>query len=53
MLHKYDYKVLEDIHLRDYLLSLYLSRSKIYKWFLEKKVLVNGEFKNESFQLNK
>jgi 23S rRNA pseudouridine1911/1915/1917 synthase len=53
LLHKFDYKVLEDIHLRDYLLSFYLSRSKIYKLFLEKKVLVNGEFKNESFQLNK
>lgn len=53
MLHKFDYKVLEDIHLRDYLLSFYLSKSKIYKLFLEKKVLVNGEFKNESLQLNK
>lgn len=53
MLHRFDYKIEEDINLRDYLLSFYLSKSKIYKLFLEKKVLVNNEFKNDSLNLKK
>ena len=48
---KFDYLVHEDIILREYLLSFYLSKSKVYKLFLDKKVLVNNEFKNESYNL--
>lgn len=48
---KFDYKVIEEINLRDYLLSFYLSKAKVYKLFLEKNVLVNNEFKSEAYNL--
>lgn len=53
MIARFDYEILEDSNLRDYLLSYYLSKSKVYKLFQDKMVLVNNEFKNESYNLKK
>ena len=53
MIARFDYEILEDSNLRDYLLSYYLSKSKVYKLFQDKIVLVNNEFKNESYNLKK
>lgn len=50
---KFNYPIQEEINIRDYLLSFYLSKSKIYKLFLEKRIFVNDEFKNESYTLSK
>ena len=53
MIARFDYEILEDSNLRDYLLSYYLSKSKVYKLFQDKMVLVNNEFKNDSYNLKK
>ena len=50
---RFNYKVHIDISLREYLLSFYLSKAKIYKLFQDKCVFVNGEVKNEAYKLKK
>lgn len=48
---KINYLINKDINARDYLLSFYYSKSKIYKLFLEKKISVNNEIINERKEL--
>lgn len=50
---RFNYKVHIDSSLREYLLSFYLSKAKIYKLFQDKCVFVNGEVKNEAYKLKK
>ena len=47
-----NYLIKEKIKLRDYLESFYLSKSKIYKLFFEKKIYLNDELARESDLLN-
>lgn len=49
----FEYKVLNDSNIREYLLSYYLSKPFIYKLFLEKRIKVNGNNINERFMLKK
>lgn len=51
MITKFDYKILEDINIKDYLESFHLSKSKIYKLFFEKKILVNNEIVKDNYLL--
>lgn len=50
---RFDYPINEEISLREYLLKFKLAKSKIYKLFLDKEVLVNNKFENENFILKK
>lgn len=46
-----NYKIREDINIKSYLSSFYLSKSKIYKLFLEGKVLVNDKIVKDNYDL--
>lgn len=48
----FDYPIQEEISIRDYLLKYKLSKTKIYKLFLDKDILVNGEYQNENYILH-
>ena len=50
---RFNYKVHKDSSLREYLLSFYLSKTKIYKLFQDKCIFVNGEIKNDAYKLKK
>ena len=43
----FKYEILEDISLRDYLNSYFISKSKIYTLFLEKRIKINGDLAKE------
>ena len=49
----FKYKILEDISLIDYLNSFYLSKSKIYTLFLEKRIRINNELAKREDSLKK
>ena len=44
---KINYKIDKSINVRDYLLSFYMSKTRIYKLFLDKCVSKNGNIINE------
>ena len=44
----FKYKILENISLRDYLNSYFISKSKIYTLFLEKRIKINGVIAKEN-----
>ncbi len=44
----FKYKILKDISLKDYLNSFYISRSKIYTLFLEKRIKINDVLAKEN-----
>ena len=48
---RFDYIIKEEINIRDYLLSFHLSKSKVYKLFLDKMVLVNDNYVKENYLL--
>lgn len=47
----FDYKIKEEMNIRDYLLSFYLAKSKVYKLFLENRVLINNLPVKENYLL--
>lgn len=47
----FDYKIKEEMNIRNYLLSFYLAKPKVYKLFLENRVLVNKEVVKENYNL--
>ena len=49
----FKYEILEDISLRDYLNSYFISKSKIYTLFLEKRIKINGDLAKENSLLKK
>lgn len=49
----FKYKILEDISLKDYLNSFFISKSKIYTLFLEKRIKINEELAKENSLLKK
>ncbi len=49
---KINYLINKEINVRDYLLSFYMSSSKVYKLFLDKCISLNGETINERKILN-
>ncbi len=49
----FKYKILEDISLRDYLNSFFISKSKIYTLFLEKRIKINDELALDNSNLKK
>ncbi len=49
----YSYTIDNEINARDYLLSFYLAKSKVYKLFFEKRVSVNDNIINENYKLLK
>lgn len=49
----FDYKIVNEMNIRDYLLSFYLAKSKVYKLFLENRVLVNQNPVKENYNLKK
>ena len=53
MITKFDYLILEDINIKEYLEYFHLSKSKIYKLFFEKKILVNDLLVKDNYLLKK
>ena len=49
----FKYLINEDISLRDYLNSYFISKSKIYTLFLEKRISINGNLAKENSLLKK
>ena len=49
----FNYKILKDTKVSEYLKSFYLSKSKIYKLFTEDSILVNNEIINKDCSLSK
>ena len=49
----FNYKILKDTKVSEYLKSFYLSKSKIYKLFTEDSILVNNEIINKDCCLSK
>ena len=49
----FKYPIFEDISLRDYINSYFISKSKIYTLFLEKRIYINGNLAKENSILKK
>jgi len=48
-----NYPIYENIKIKDYLSKFYISKSKIYKLFLNKQILINNHIANENDLLKK